>query len=695
MALYDLVIYTDSVSYAAVTAWATATIKQCGNLIRATAPAVGSERVFVCIHSSGATSQTAGVEPTWGTTRGALTLDNTNLTWQECTGIAGVNGDISTNNPTWTQYKAQTATATLGQVIQSGDGSKILICCTGGAMGAAEPSWTAFSLTGANSSDSGATWVTIGTVSGGVPTFAVWGAVHARIKAALAANWGAAGNFFYVASSHAESQGAGITWTLPAGSHTNPVKIVSTPKTVAPPTTAATGATVTCTGGNFIDSGTGNVSAYFYGLTIKGGSGASAVVAFGDTIAYMTMHYELCNFVLLGPSSNVEYFSMDTNPNTDGGVKSYRFTNCTWVMNGNTGSGFYSQNSQNASWNIVGGSISNSGGTAAIANLFGALSSRSAPQSNLTLRSVDMTALFSGTGLFSGSSSNCTITFINCGLPANYVWTTGFSTDSPGAQMFLLRSDSSGTNYNMKKVDNYGNMLVDTELVRSGGANDNGTPISWKFVTNNSQFLSQWPEGAFAIRADPLFTWNSATGQDITMSIYGIWKGAATPKNSDIDIEVQYLGSTSSPLGSRVSSNRANPITANAALSGDTASTWGQTGSNQVPAYQTAHAYGSYTDFILAGDAVPQQVWFMSGHSGSGTSGNSAAIFNGKADGATVTDNSGANQIVWQAMTRFVMTVTCTAPQVQSIGAMYTRIRAYLNSTNFWTDPLTVKSPVG
>src|SRR4029077_18042808 len=66
-----------------------------------TAPAVNSERCFVCI-VAGTTANTT--DATWTLTRVAKMTDGT-ATWQECTGAAAVNGD-ATNTPTWAAVKA-------------------------------------------------------------------------------------------------------------------------------------------------------------------------------------------------------------------------------------------------------------------------------------------------------------------------------------------------------------------------------------------------------------------------------------------------------------------------------------------------------------------------------------------------------------------------------------------------------------
>ena len=135
----DLLGFENPASYYAVAPYANQAWVV-GNILRQlTAPAVGSERCFV-VHVGG----TSTGEPTWVNTRGAINAFTTAGSCIECTGVAALNGDL-TNTPTWTQYRTVTATATPGQVIKSGDGTKVLICRTTGPMNAlgSEPVWAA------------------------------------------------------------------------------------------------------------------------------------------------------------------------------------------------------------------------------------------------------------------------------------------------------------------------------------------------------------------------------------------------------------------------------------------------------------------------------------------------------------------------------------------------------------------------
>src|SRR4029453_17975362 len=162
-----------------VTAWPTSTAVAAGVLRRQSAtPTVGNERGFACI-VAGTTSGT-GPSP-WIMTKGAKTTDG-GVTWQECTGQPGLNGD-TTNCPSW---PLSTAYA-LGQVIKGVTNSVLFICSTAGTSGGSEPSWS--TTAGQTTTDNTVTWTSLGAASG----FTAFMCPFARLQSAYAANWMTAG----------------------------------------------------------------------------------------------------------------------------------------------------------------------------------------------------------------------------------------------------------------------------------------------------------------------------------------------------------------------------------------------------------------------------------------------------------------------------------------------------------------------
>ena len=667
MALLDNAWYVNygngtTTGYYAVTPWTTLLGATAGSIIRQTtvSPAL-TERCFVCYNSVLGVGVTGATEPTWGTpTRGEKYASDGTVSWIEGTGIAALNGDV-TNTPTWTQYRTSTASATVGQVIQNGAGTLLLMCITAGTMAAlgSEPSWSAYTATGATTNDgtTPAVWVTLGAYN----KYSIWKAPQARLANAFTATWGAAGNSFFVSSIHAETQSTALTLTSP-GTSSNPCYIycVKNFPATTPPGSGDLASTGSITGTSASGIVWGNYC-YYYGLAFNNGTTATSASPYVGNGTICEIELDTCTIAIpyTGATGTAIYLGNKNN-------------NAAKVLLNNTVLSF----GTNTQYIVPGtgtiiwqNTISSIGGT--VPSLF--------IQNNVIgagglfiVRGVDLSAI-TGT-LVSAIITNNQVLFVDCELHSGV--TIAATPQYPPASVDSIRSDSSGTNYQQQRYRYEGTLIPETTIIRTGGAQVTGTGIAWNLTTTaNSKWVFPFETPLIAIQ-------NSSTSP-MTATVYGIWKTAALPNNDQIWIEAEYLGNGSFPLGSFATSTKANNLASGSPVSADT-SAWGA----GAAAYQTSHAYGAFTGVILAGNASPQQLWFMASHSGTGTSGGSSTIFNSQADGAHVTDNSGSNQIVWQAMTRFALTTASFTPNMA--GQVNIKVKAALATTTFYVDPSPV-----
>jgi hypothetical protein len=391
---------------------------------------------------------------------------------------------------------------------------------------------------------------------------------NAYTTMAVALSGKAAGDIFYVSEDHSESTASTVTLTF-QGTPSNPslVYCVDHAGTV-PPVSAdlrTTGA-VAVTGNNTLAV---NGSAYFYGVQWKTGGGSSiGTLTFGSGNGNTQTH-ESCTFALNG--------TLGGNFAPGGAAQGSKATliNCTVTFASSSSSWVL-----RADLKMIGGSVALTGTVPTTLFSFGS----GGCWSVVEFSGVDFSGLGSGKTLFGTSPTFSGYGQLrDCKVGASVtVASTPTYPASPIAD--LINCDSGATNYRNERYRYSGTQTTETTIVRSGGASDGTTPVAHTIVTT-ANATKQFPFESF-----PLAIWNDTVGSSVTVTVYGIWGGGAVPNNDDIWIEAEYLGSSSSPLGSFVSNGKADGLASNAALSSDS-STWG----------------GSTTAFKMSVTFTPQQ----------------------------------------------------------------------------------------
>jgi hypothetical protein len=647
--------YCSSVNYALVTAWAATAAKTVGQTVRQlTTPAVGNERIWMCT-TAGTTS---GTEPTWGTGRGSQITDGT-VHWTECTGLPALNGD-SASTPNW-NTGAKSTNVQLGHIISDVAGTHYFMSTVSGNAGTgAEPTWNTSAL-GNTTTDSGVTWTYIGLVSAFT---AAWANPHARLNTATNISWMAntatVPQAIYVSHDHAEAS-SGVSFNNHGAITPNsgtPFAIICVNKAGSlPPVTAdlRTTATVTATTSSNMTAGNGAYR-FCYGINFVSGNSSNVVILFnGDQ---SDKYYENCSFTIAssaGTSAAIQF-------NSHGVAK---FKGCTF------------------SFTNAGHSLSASSGWAEFDNC---IFNGTAPSSFLTFetfgnyvfRNCDFSAW---TGMTVHNGGNGTGTFLaqfrDCKLPS------GFSTGDAiqngvttvSEQVILSRCNVAGANnpWQYQQNDPNATLSADNVVARTNGAQDAGIAISWKAVTKPTCTGANCSD----LRPPLMAEWNSVTGSNVTVTVFGIINGAALPTNDACFIDVDYLGS-SGTLGVRKSSRVGDylPTTVPAAVTADT-SNWAV---GTLLARVNSHSYTVGDTISLASN--PGRVFFCTatGIAASSEPGGYLTAI----DGGSVTDGAAT----FRAGMRFKMTVTLTSPQPQVAGNVYCQIKFSTPSVTVYFDPL-------
>lgn len=542
MALFDKSWYVNfgngsSTGYYAVSIWtALATIAP-GTFVRqAATPTVGNERCFVCIDATG-TGVTGATEPTWIITRGGKTTDGT-VTWQECTGIPACNGDIGASYQN--EWVASTA-FTLGSVIYDPTSASVQILSTAGtSKSGSAPTFSA--TAGVATTDNTCTWTSLGLASG----FSAFEYPHARLANAFVSTWGQAGNNFAVASNHAETQSGSFTLTSPGtASACCNVYCISNTTTLSSPT-LATSATISGTGSSIIAT-----AGYWYmnGVSLIAGTSSGLgdiqlCYASGSSQFFENYTFNLNN------TNTSSFFGWNIGNNEP---TYFSFVNCTHIF-GSTSQSIMMGNGRAL---IVNGTIAQSGSVPS------SLIKMNTTGGIITIKDTDLSAITGSIVNTNGLASD--IYLQNCKLASGVSIVTGGLSGLGYATIHMANCDNGTTNYRYYYQNANGTVIQETTIIRSGGASNGTTGISWNITTSANASFTQ------PFVSEDIEIWNSATGSPITVTFYITSNTALS--NNQFWAEVEYLGTSGNPLGAFIN-GRMTPLANPTGLTSDT-STWG------------------------------------------------------------------------------------------------------------------------
>jgi hypothetical protein len=413
----------------------------------------------------------------------------------------------------------------------------------------------------------------------GAGTGANW--ANAFTTLAAAASSGSAGDVFYVAHNHAETQASAMTITFPGTvAAPNFVYCANSAGTV-PPVSAdlrAT-ATVSTTGANNI---TVNGSVYGYGIIFQCGSGAVTPSLLLAQATGNTQFWDTCALNIVATGSSVIGLGTST-----GGAK-ITLNNTTMQPNA---TGTTVNLAADFTWKNTASAITT--GSALPTSLFNPSNAR---PSALFCEGIDLSALGSGKTLVGSGGAACNpFTFKDCKLGASVtVASTPAALSQPAIQ--LIRCDSGAVNYRSEKYTYAGTQTIETTIVRTGGASDGTTTIAWKLVTTAN---SKWK---FPFECFPITIWSDTTGAK-TVTIEGVWGGGAVPLNDEIWIDVEYLGSALTPIGSYATSSKADGLATGANCTASTETWGGSTTKFKMSATLTTAMKGPITVYVKAAKA--------------------------------------------------------------------------------------------
>lgn len=464
--------------------------------------------------------------------------------------------------------------------------------------------------------------------AGGAATGADWANAYLTFAVALAGM--AAGDTLYVAQDHSETTAGAIAATS-TGTITAPniIRCVNRAGSVPPVSADLTsGAIVANTGANSITfQGYANCD----GIEFRCSDGSNtASIVFGGGAATRWR---------LGSSSKLTIVSTGANCRISMGSTAAVAYNNEWdgvvVKFGAVGQGI-SLHGGKFHWR--GGSIDPAGSAPTSLTFAVALF-----QNVAIFEGVDLSHMGSGKTL--GATNTSDILFKDCKINAAVTYAT--TPTVLGGRIWFSRTSGTGISYDTRQYLYAGTEVAVVNVIRT-----NGSLSSHKIdTTANAKFIQPY-------RALPLAIYNSATGSNRTVTLYGIANTAAMPLDDGLWMDVEYMGSGASPLGTVKTTAKADVLATGTALVANT-SAWDLGATARVNS--TTYAVGD----VIKVASNPGRVFFCT--VGGAAAGSEPAGYATAIDGGTVTDNAATFRAGW----RFVIGVILTSPTPGLAGLIY------------------------
>ena len=383
------------------------------------------------------------------------------------------------------------------------------------------------------------------------------GSTWALAKATLAGAFAiaSAGDTIWVSHVHDETFDSDLTLSCP-GTIASPCFVLCVNDGAEPPTALATTAVIRATSTyNLTIDG----SAYYYGITLRCGIGASSrSLVIGSATALVYNVFEDCNLENMSTGSSPRIFVAFS-----GGT---RERSCTWI---NT----------NAKFNATGGCIqvmqrfdwkggAYVDGAAVSTRLFLTTASTIG---QVHVSGVDLSTLNTNLVLPDTLSSMNSYWFRNCKLHADVTVIEGPILGPGGEQVFVDNCGSGDTNYKIDHRKYQGSIIEEVTIKRTGGASDGTTGFCWEMVTLAT------PHFHSPLESPPISIWNEDVGSPITLTVEIVHDSLTKLQDDEIWVEVEYLGTSGFPL-SLFASDRMADILATPADQPASSETWTTTG---------------------------------------------------------------------------------------------------------------------